>query len=206
MAFTVKDWQDAPSATTPISAAALEDMETRLSAYTDSTTASSLSGHLADETAHAASAITVAPTGVLTDTNVQAALATLAVSGGGGGGGTPAVAVDLSPQADGIGLITGAVTINMSGIADAIYAAKLSGNATLTITNMSRFASITFRLVQSTAGLNTVTFARSGGVVRWPQGSVAVLTSTAGAIDFYTGIGTPTGANLEMFTVAKDVR
>jgi hypothetical protein len=33
--FTVKDWKDAPDATTPLSAAALEDMETRLSAYTD---------------------------------------------------------------------------------------------------------------------------------------------------------------------------
>ena len=34
MAFTVKDWQDAPSTSTPISAAALEDMETRLATYT----------------------------------------------------------------------------------------------------------------------------------------------------------------------------
>lgn len=34
MAFTPKDWQDSPSTSTPISAAALEDMETRLAAYT----------------------------------------------------------------------------------------------------------------------------------------------------------------------------
>lgn len=34
MAFTVKDWKDAPDTTTPISAAALEDMETRLSNFT----------------------------------------------------------------------------------------------------------------------------------------------------------------------------
>lgn len=33
--FSVKDWQDAPSTATPLSASALEDMETRLSAYTD---------------------------------------------------------------------------------------------------------------------------------------------------------------------------
>lgn len=39
MAFTPKDWQDSPTATTPISAAALEDMETRLSAYTDAAVA-----------------------------------------------------------------------------------------------------------------------------------------------------------------------
>lgn len=35
MAFTTKDWKDAPNASTPISAAALEDMETRLSNYSD---------------------------------------------------------------------------------------------------------------------------------------------------------------------------
>lgn len=36
-AFSVKDWRDYPSDTsTPITAAALEDLETRLSAYTDS--------------------------------------------------------------------------------------------------------------------------------------------------------------------------
>ena len=37
MAFTVKNWQDSPSTATPITAAALEDMEGRLSAYTDTT-------------------------------------------------------------------------------------------------------------------------------------------------------------------------
>ena len=31
--FTIKDWQDSPSTATPLSATALEDMETRLSAY-----------------------------------------------------------------------------------------------------------------------------------------------------------------------------
>lgn len=36
MAFSVKNWQDDPSTGTPISAAALEDLETRLSDYTDS--------------------------------------------------------------------------------------------------------------------------------------------------------------------------
>jgi hypothetical protein len=35
MPFTVKDWKDSPDSSTPISAVALEDMETRLSAYTD---------------------------------------------------------------------------------------------------------------------------------------------------------------------------
>jgi hypothetical protein len=36
MPFTPKDWRDYPDTTTPINAAALEDMETRLSGYTDS--------------------------------------------------------------------------------------------------------------------------------------------------------------------------
>jgi len=35
MPFTVKDWKDDPDHSTPITAAALEDMETRLAAYTD---------------------------------------------------------------------------------------------------------------------------------------------------------------------------
>jgi len=35
MPFTPKDWKDLPDVTTPLSAAALEDMETRLAAYTD---------------------------------------------------------------------------------------------------------------------------------------------------------------------------
>lgn len=35
MSFSVKDWKDFPDTTTPLSAAALEDLETRLSAYSD---------------------------------------------------------------------------------------------------------------------------------------------------------------------------
>ncbi len=35
MAFTTKVWQDSPSTTTPLSAAALADLESRLAAYTD---------------------------------------------------------------------------------------------------------------------------------------------------------------------------
>jgi hypothetical protein len=36
MPFPVKDWKDDPNATTPLSAAALEDLEARLAAYTNS--------------------------------------------------------------------------------------------------------------------------------------------------------------------------
>ena len=39
MPFTPKDWRDHPDVTTPLSAAAMEDLETRLSGYTDSATA-----------------------------------------------------------------------------------------------------------------------------------------------------------------------
>lgn len=35
MAFTVKDWKDSPDTTTPLSAAALENVETRLGAWSD---------------------------------------------------------------------------------------------------------------------------------------------------------------------------
>lgn len=34
MAYTVKDWQDSPSTTTPLSAVAIEDLETRTTGYT----------------------------------------------------------------------------------------------------------------------------------------------------------------------------
>jgi hypothetical protein len=37
MAFTPKDWRDYPNTTTPVSAAALEDLETRVAAYSDRT-------------------------------------------------------------------------------------------------------------------------------------------------------------------------
>ena len=36
MAFTVKNWQDEPNHTTPINAAALEDLEERVTDYADS--------------------------------------------------------------------------------------------------------------------------------------------------------------------------
>lgn len=39
MTFTTKDWQDAPSTVTPIDAAALEDLESRLAGYTDTVVA-----------------------------------------------------------------------------------------------------------------------------------------------------------------------
>jgi hypothetical protein len=35
MSFSIKDWRDSPDTTTPITAAALEDIESRLSGYTD---------------------------------------------------------------------------------------------------------------------------------------------------------------------------
>lgn len=35
MPFTVKDWKDSPDASTPVSAASLEDLETRVTTYTD---------------------------------------------------------------------------------------------------------------------------------------------------------------------------
>ena len=46
MSFTAKDWKDYPNTTTPLNAAAVEDLETRLSGYTDS----EISTHTADTT------------------------------------------------------------------------------------------------------------------------------------------------------------
>lgn len=199
MSFTIKDWQNSPAATTPLSAEALEDMETRLSNYSDSAAATVVDTHSTTDGAHAATAITVTPTGLISATNVQTALVEVATEAAGAQSGL----VDLSPQADGLGLITGAVAVNAADVYDGMYAAKLSGNATITVSNLSRFAAITFRIVQSTAGSNTVTFAISGGSVRWPSATAGVLTTTASAVDYFTALGSPTGLNMEMFTVGK---
>ena len=42
MPFTPKNWQDTPSTATPITAAALEDLETRVTDYADATVAANL--------------------------------------------------------------------------------------------------------------------------------------------------------------------
>lgn len=48
MAFTRKDWKDSPDTSTPISAEALEDLETRLSGYTDQEVAAATVGAITD--------------------------------------------------------------------------------------------------------------------------------------------------------------
>lgn len=58
MAFTVKDWKDSPDATTPLSAAALEDVEDRLSDYADAVAAAGSELGYAEITASAARAST----------------------------------------------------------------------------------------------------------------------------------------------------
>jgi hypothetical protein len=58
MAFTPKDWKDLPEVTTPLSAAALEDMETRLAAYTDTVMAAEVATRAAGDTSTASTAAT----------------------------------------------------------------------------------------------------------------------------------------------------
>jgi hypothetical protein len=76
MAFDPKDWQDYPSEATPLSAAAMEDLETRLSDYTD-TVATGLQPSDADLTAIAALSTTAFGRSVLAAADA-AALRTLA--------------------------------------------------------------------------------------------------------------------------------
>jgi hypothetical protein len=113
--------------------------------------------------------------------------------------------IDLSPDAGGLGLISGAVTVDMAGIQDGYYAAKLSGSVTITVNNLARMAGITFRIVQSDTGGHLVTFARTGGVVRWDENAVPILTSASGAIDYFVGLGSPAGTNMEMFLAGQNM-
>lgn len=89
MPHTTKDWRDSPDPSTPLSAAALEDLETRVGTSIDS----SIATHTGDASAaHAASAISFAPTGSVASTDVQAAIAEVASEASGGG--IPATIVD----------------------------------------------------------------------------------------------------------------
>lgn len=68
------DWVDTPSTATPITGAALEQIESGIA-----TAQSAVEAHLADTTdAHDASAISFAPTGTIAATDVQAAIAEVA--------------------------------------------------------------------------------------------------------------------------------
>ncbi len=107
MAFTPKDWKDDPDSSTPLSAAALEDLETRVTDYTDE----ELAAHLADSSAaHAASAISYAGGTGMSATDVEAAIDELATekqnAGAAAGGvlaGTypnPSFAADMATQAE----------------------------------------------------------------------------------------------------------
>lgn len=48
MAFSVKDWRNAPDTSTPLSAAAMEDLETRISDYIDAQVATRLAATIVD--------------------------------------------------------------------------------------------------------------------------------------------------------------
>jgi hypothetical protein len=113
--------------------------------------------------------------------------------------------IDLSPDPDGDGLISGAVAINMSGIQDGYYAAKLSGTATITVSNLARMATICFRIIQSATGGHLLTFAITGGVVRWEQNVVPVLTAATNATDYFLGVGSPSGLHMDAFVVGQNM-
>lgn len=93
MTYIKQDWtNDDP--TTPISAARLDHIEDGIEAADLATTA-----HVADSSAaHAASAISFSPTGSISATTVQAAIAEVAAEAGGGGG--VASGVTFTPAGD----------------------------------------------------------------------------------------------------------
>jgi hypothetical protein len=127
------------------------------------------------------------------------------VAGGGSSSGSSSTVTDLSPAPDGTGLISGTVNLDLNGLTDVFYAAKLSGNVTIVVNNLARICSITFRIAQSAAGNNVITFQRTGGVVRWDGNTTAVLTPAGDAIDYFLGIGSPSGLHMDMFICGQDM-
>lgn len=71
MAYTPKDWVDKPSTTTPINAAAIEDLETRLANYTASLAGQSLPFSQATATVASSGSIRVRLAGVVTRVNLS---------------------------------------------------------------------------------------------------------------------------------------
>jgi hypothetical protein len=122
MSFTTKDWEDAPSETTPITAVALEDMETRVTNYADTITANTQTADytlvLADrgkvvEANHATNAIVITvppnssvafPTGTLIEVHRYGAGAVAIAAGAGVTIRSPGGHLDITDQYDTVAL------------------------------------------------------------------------------------------------------
>lgn len=108
---------------------------------------------------------------------------------------------DLSPQANGLGAITGAVPLSLAGLPDGasvFYGAQLAGNTTISVTNPVRQVGIRLRIVQAaTGGPFTLAF---GGTVRWGGAAPSpVLTATAAGIDYFLVLVSPGATSLEVW-------
>lgn len=82
----------------------------------------------------------------------------------------------------------------------------LTANTTIVITNPpppGRMVPITLELSQDGTGSRTVTFPSAW---KWPSGTTPTVTSTAAAVDVYTGYTRNSGVTYRMVQAAKDVK
>jgi hypothetical protein len=64
-----------------------------------------------------------------------------------------------------------------------LHKVTLTANTTLTLPTPAAGKSFTVELVQDATGGRTVTWATPSGAIRWPGGTVPVITAAANAID-----------------------
>ncbi len=151
MAFSVKDWKNSPDTTTPLSAAGIEDIEQRLSDYTDNSQAVNVKGRLygavgdgvADDTAAIQAAINAADSVVYLPAGTYKVTSTLTL---------PYAENGLVVRGAGSGY-TGAAqtTINYTGTG---YAFEIGGGTTA---NFTRFQFLEdFELVGTASASNGI--------------------------------------------------
>lgn len=202
MAIQVKDWKNAPDPSTPISAEAIEDLETRVGAYFDFVRQANGKGFVV----HGNNAATVRPTGwasiewygSVQPSNMDMAVDTwrtttnLGAGGSGGSGGQDPI--DM-------GTVSGSVQIDMAGAVNRLIRCRATAATTFTIVNLANAAWVELRVQQPTASAANITWPTG----LWANGVPMTHTATANAVDRVAYQGNPTGSP-DAFIVGNNFR